>query len=69
MWPVSAAAIFHEDPKGWLDFEIYGRTGRNSSGTQVHNSSQERLSSILVTMAWLKTQDDISDKIPKELKV
>lgn len=28
MRPVSAAAIFHKDPDGWLDSEIYGRERR-----------------------------------------
>lgn len=28
MRPVSAAAIFHKDPDGWLDSEIYGREHR-----------------------------------------
>lgn len=66
---VSAVATFHKNPRGWVDSVIYGGTGRNSSGIQVHNSSQGKLSSTTVTITGLKLQEDISDKIPKELKV
>jgi hypothetical protein len=67
--PVSAVEILHKDPEGWVGSEIYGGTGRNSSGIQVHNSSQTKLRSITVTKTGLELRDDISDKIPKELKV